>query len=215
MSDRLLELCRQLKLGQIAALAKQVEYMDRKQYITGLLELVLKQAGFPSPNTKEYIPALDFIPAKENLLLLGVVGTGKPYLATALGIKACLSGKKVAFYRTANLTNELVERHERGQLSRFLRSLSQKDLLILDEVGYIPSSKKASELLFSLISNAYESKSIITTSNLKLGRWNEVFGDDRLTNAIIDRLIHHSHILAFAGESFRFKQALERRNFVR
>ncbi len=136
MSDRLLELCRQLKLGQIAALAEQVEYMDRKQYITGLLELVLKQrevnrtrtllkqAGFPSPrtldafdyspvtfpspNTKEYILALDFIPAKENLLLLGAVGTGKTYLATALGIKACLSGKKVAFYRTANLTNELV-----------------------------------------------------------------------------------------------------------
>ncbi len=239
MSDRLTELCRQLKLGHFETLVEQVEYADRRQYMTELLELVLKQressraktlikkAAFPSPrtlqgfdyspvtfpteNTKDYILSLDFITAKENVLMLGAVGTGKTHLATALGIKACLSGKKVAFYRTANLTNELVERHERGQLNRLLKSIAQKDLVILDEVGYVPASKKASELLFSLVSNSYENQSIIITSNLELGRWNEVFGDDRLTSALIDRLIHHSHILAFAGESFRFKQALGRK----
>lgn len=242
MSDRLVELCRQLKLGQIESLVDQIEYSDRRQYTTDLFELVLRQretnrtktlikkAGFPSPrtlegfdynpvtfptvNTKDYILSLDFIAAKENLLMLGAVGTGKTHMATALGIKACLAGKKVSFYRTANLTNELLERHERGQLNRFLKSLVQKDLLILDEVGYVPASKKASELLFSLVSNSYENQSIIITSNLELGRWNEVFGDDRLTNALIDRLIHHSHILAFAGESFRFKQALSKRSNI-
>jgi len=137
---------------------------------------------------------------------------GIAHFATALGVKGCLSGKKVAFYRTVNLTNELVERHESGQLPRFLKNLAQKDLLILDEMGYVPTSKKSSELLFHVISNAYEHQSIIITSNLELGRWNEMFGDDRLTHALIDRLVHHSHILAFSGESYRFREALGRRS---
>ncbi|MTI96075.1 MAG: ATP-binding protein, partial [Firmicutes bacterium] len=85
------------------------------------------------------------------------------------------------------------------------------DLLILDEVGYVPTSKRASELLFTVISNCYERQSIIVTSNLELGRWNEVFGDDRLTAALIDRVIHHAHILVFKGESYRYKQALKRK----
>lgn len=164
MSDRLTELSRQLKLGPFEAIVDKVEYTDRRQYMTELLELVLKQressrtktlikkAGFPSPrtlegfdyspitfptaSTKDYMLSLEFIPARENVLMLGAVGTGKTHLATALGIKACLSGKKVAFYRTATLTNELVERHERGQLNRLLKNIAQKDLLILDEVGY-------------------------------------------------------------------------------
>lgn len=240
MSDRLRELSRQMRLGNMAALIDQVEYSDRKQYVTELLELamkqreasrvkgLIKQAGFPSPRTldnfeftpvsfpspkvKEQILSLDFIDQRENVLMLGAVGTGKTHLATALGVKACLNGKKVAFYRTVNLTNELVERHECGQLTRFLKNLAQKDLLILDEMGYVPTSKKSSELLFSVISNAYEHQSIVITSNLELGRWNEMFGDDRLTHALIDRLVHHSYILAFSGESYRFKEALGRRS---
>ena len=89
---------------------------------------------------------------------------------------------------------------------------SQKtDVLILDELGYIPFSKKASELLFSVISNCYEQQSIIVTSNLEFGRWNEVFGDDRLTAALVDRVVHHAYILAFTGKSYRFQQAMTSR----
>lgn len=239
MSDRLKELCRHMRLGNLESVIDQVDYSDRRQYVTELLELALKQreasrvkglikqAGFPSPrtlenfefspvtfptaNVKEQILSLDFVPLKENVLMLGAVGTGKTHLATALGVKACLTGKKVAFYRTVNLTNELVERYDSGQLTRFLKNLAQKDLLILDEMGYVPTSKRSSELLFNVISNAYEHQSIIITSNLELGRWNEMFGDDRLTHALIDRLVHHSHILAFSGESYRFKEALVRK----
>jgi DNA replication protein DnaC len=111
-----------------------------------------------------------------------------------------------------NLANELTERHTSGQLPRFLKSLAQKDLLIQDEMGYVPTSKKSSELLFSVISTAYEHQSLIITSNLELGRWNEMFGDDRLTHALIDRLVHHAHILAFSGESYRYKEALSKRS---
>lgn len=239
MTDRLQEYCRQLKLGNLESLVDQVEFNDRRQYVTGLLELaveqrkanrsqnLIKRAGFPSLKTMEdyqfdpitfpegmspeTLLSLQFLEGNDNILMLGSVGTGKSHLATALGMKACMAGKVVKFYRTANLTSELMEKFDRGQINRFTRSLAKADLLILDEVGYVPTSKRGSELLFSVISNCYEKQSIIVTSNLELGRWNEVFGDDRLTAALIDRLIHHAHILAFSGESYRFKQALNRK----
>ena len=143
--------------------------------------------------------------------MLGSVGTGKSHLATALGIKACSNNKKVQFYRVVDLTNELLEKYKDGQANKLIKKIAKADLLILDELGYIPFNKKAAELLFSVISNCYEQHSIIVTSNLEFGRWNEVFGDDRLTAALIDRVVHHSHILAFTGKSYRFQQAMASR----
>ena len=144
--------------------------------------------------------------------MLGTVGTGKTHLSTALGLKACAQGKKVLFYRAVDLTNELLEKYPDGQAGKLIKKISKADLLILDELGYIPFSKKAAELLFSVISNSYEQQSIIVTSNLEFGRWNEVFGDDRLTAALIDRVVHHAHILAFTGKSYRFRQAMDKCN---
>jgi len=239
VTDNLRIYARKLRLGNIEEIYDQVEFETKRQYVTALLELMVKQrrarsaerlvkkAGFPSLKTlegydfgsitfprglnRESLEALEFISRKENLLMLGAVGTGKTHLAIALGVKACLNGLKVRFYRAADLTNELMELHLSGQAGRLIREVSRTNLLILDELGYVPFSKRASELLFTVISNTYENQSIIVTSNLEFGRWNEVFGDDRLTAALIDRLVHHSHILAFTGDSYRLRQALARR----
>ncbi len=239
MTDTLRAYARNLKLGNIEEIYDQIEFEDRRQYVTDLLglmieqrrarraERLIKKAGFPvlktldgydfSPITfpggldQESLRALEFMSIKENILMLGAVGTGKTHLAVALGVKACLRGLKVRFYRAADLTNELMELYQSGRAGWLIRDISKADLLILDELGYVPFSKRASELLFTVISNTYETQSIIVTSNLEFGRWNEVFGDDRLTAALIDRLVHHSHILAFRGDSFRLRQALARR----
>lgn len=236
MVTRLSEICKKLKISDLDRLSQQVAFESPEQYLTQTLELALQEreirrinrlirrAGFPTSKTlegydfktvtfpdsliKESLLDLNFIERKENILMLGAVGTGKTHLSIALGLKACSLGKTVNFYRAADLTNDLMERHKEGRAGKLIKSISKADLLILDEVGYIPFSKRASELLFTVISNSYEHQSIIITSNLEFGRWNEVFGDDRLTAALIDRLVHHSHILAFSGQSFRFRQAM-------
>ena len=107
-----------------------------------------------------------------------------------------------------DLCTELAEKHRAGTLGKTLKRLQKLDLLILDEVGYIPFDKTASQLLFNVLSNAYEQQSIIVTSNLEFGRWNEIFRDDRLTAALIDRLVHHAYILGFTGTSFRYREAV-------
>ena len=145
---------------------------------------------------------------KQNILCLGAVGTGKTYLATALGVKECSLGKKVRFYRAIELAAELVEKHRSGSLNKILRHLKNFDLLILDELGYIPFDRTSSQLLFNVISNSYQQQSVIITSNLEFGRWNEIFGDDRLTAALIDRLVHRAYIFGFTGPSFRYQEAI-------
>jgi len=237
--SQLKELCKKLRIGNLEDLVTEVEFKEPKQYLTEVLELavaqrknrrvkrLIKRAGFPTTKTldnydfnpisfpesidKTDLLTLEFIDKKENVLMLGTVGTGKTHLATALGLKACSQDKKVKFYRAVDLTNELLEKHKDGQAGKLIKKIAKVDLLILDELGYIPFSKKAAELLFSVISNCYEQQSIIVTSNLEFGRWNEVFGDDRLTAALIDRVVHHSHILAFTGKSYRFQQAMAKR----
>ena len=108
----------------------------------------------------------------------------------------------------AALANKLIEANQNGTLPRLMRQIEKLDLLILDELGYIPLHKEGAELLFQVISTCYESKSLVITTNLKFGQWNHIFGDPILTEAIIDRLIHHSHLLIFNGESFRYKESL-------
>ncbi len=234
--DTIKELCKELRIVNLQDMIAEVDFHDPEQYITDLLKLAVNQrrarriqtlvnlAGFPVPKTldnydfstitfpesinKSALLTLDFINKKENVLMLGSVGTGKSHLATALGIKACSKFKKVLFYRAVDLTSQLLEKYKDGQVNKMIDKIAKVDLLILDELGYIPFTKKASELLFAVISNCYEQQSIIVTSNLEFGRWNEVFGDDRLTAALIDRIVHHSHILAFTGKSFRFQEAI-------
>lgn len=145
----------------------------------------------------------------ENLILYGGVGTGKTYLATLISLNAIHSfGKKVKFFIVVSLANKLIEANQNGSLPRLIKQLEKLDLLILDELGYIPLHKEGAELLFQVISMCYENKSLVITTNLQFGQWNHVFGDLILTEAVIDRLIHHSHLLLFSGESFRYKESL-------
>ena len=129
-------------------------------------------------------------------------------MGTALGVKACNIGYEVRFFRVADLVGQLEEALKEGTLHRLKRQIEKCDLLLLDELGYVPFQKQGSELLFHIIADCYEHKSVIVTSNLEFGQWNRVFGDNRLTSALVDRLVHHAHVIAFTGESYRLKNAL-------
>ncbi|MED3087836.1 IS21-like element helper ATPase IstB, partial [Bacillus toyonensis] len=167
-----------------------------------------EQIHLPSTTSQEHICELRFFEGKQNLLLLGSPGTGKTHLATALGLKACEQGYQVKFFRVADLVSLLEEALKQGNLTRIKKQIEACDLLILDELGYVPFQKQGAELLFHIIADCYEQKSVIVTSNLEFGQWNRIFGDNRLTSALVDRLVHHAHIIAFTGESYRLRNAL-------
>ena len=158
-------------------------------------------------DTKEQLTSLDFIQSRQNVVCIGAPGTGKTHLATALGYKACQEGIETRFWRVSDLVIELEKAWKENQLERFKKKFNRVQLIILDEMGYVPFNKNGSELLFQLIRDWYETKSIIITSNLEFSSWNKVFIDPRLTSALVDRLIHHAHILTFTGESYRLKNA--------
>lgn len=128
-------------------------------------------------------------------------------MATAIGVEACNQGKKVRFFRTAALVNQLTDAKAQGELRRLLKQIEKTDLLICDEWGYIPFEKEGAQLLFQVISECYEKRSVIITTNLEFSRWNGIFYDEKMTAAIIDRLIHHSHLLVFTGPSYRLKNS--------
>jgi len=152
----------------------------------------------------------EWIDQRQNVCLIGSAGTGKTHVATALGISACGQGKKVRFHRVTELITQLMEAREDRQLMRMKNQLAKLDLLILDELGYVPASKLGSELLFDVISAAYERTSVIVTTNLPFEQWTEVLGSQRLTGAVLDRLTHHCHILEALGDSYRLKDARRR-----
>ena len=152
-----------------------------------------------------------YLQNKENVLLIGNPGTGKSHLASALGHSACAQGYRVRFYTTTGLVTELLEQREERNLQRLLRQLQRQHLLILDELGYVPFSKPGAELLFDVVSRAYERTSLIVTTNLPFEQWTEVMGSQRLTGALLDRLTHRVHILEANGESYRFKTSRQRR----
>ncbi|QGQ24679.1 ATP-binding protein [Gimesia benthica] len=186
----------------------------------------LKAAKFPTYKTLETFdfqaqPGLnkllvselmrgEFIEQRENILLVGNSGTGKTHLAVALGIAACGQGKRVRFYQVTELITQLMEAREERELTRLKKQLAKLDLLILDELGYVPASKLGSELLFDVISTAYERFSLIVTTNLPFENWTEVLGSERLTGATLDRLTHRCHILETTGESYRLQDAKRR-----
>lgn len=153
----------------------------------------------------------DYIEKKENLLLMGNSGTGKTHLATALGLSACQQTKNVRFFTAAGLINQLTEAQAGLRLSQVQRVLAKLDLLIIDEIGYVPFSERGTELFFQVVTDSYERQSIIMTTNLDFSKWPQVFHSEQLTGALLDRLTHHAHILTMNGESFRFKQSMSRK----
>jgi DNA replication protein DnaC len=152
----------------------------------------------------------EFIKERENVLLIGNSGTGKTHLATALAFAACQMGFRVRFFGVTGLVTQLLERREERQLERFFKQLERVDLLVLDELGYVPFSKMGAELLFEVVSRAYERTSLVVTTNLPFESWTEVMGSQRLTGALLDRLTHRVHILEANGESFRLNDSMRR-----
>ena len=214
INNELTEICKELRLSNLANLSRtnQLVEDEKTEWLLKLLRKEIKirndkkiarlynQAKFPKRKTlndyiwhdqinfsneesKQQLLDLSFIENNENAVFVGTPGTGKTHLATALGVKAIENGINVKFWRVAELD-------------------------ILHELGYVQFSKAGSELLFQLISDWYETKSIIITSNLEFSQWSKVFIDPRLTAALVDRLIHHAHIVSFTGESYRLKNAL-------
>jgi DNA replication protein DnaC len=153
----------------------------------------------------------EYIDKRENVLLIGAAGTGKTHLATSLAVEACQRGKRARFVRVTELITGLLEARDQHQLSRLKAQLGKLDLLVLDELGYVPASKIGAELLFDVISTSYERTSLIVTTNLPFERWTEVLLDASLTAAALDRLTHRCHIVETGGESYRLKEARRRR----
>jgi DNA replication protein DnaC len=145
----------------------------------------------------------------ETIILIGNPGLGKTHIATGLALAACKQGKHVRFYGVANLINELLAAQKDLRLSKFMAKFGKLDLLVLDELGFIPFSKEGGQLLFQLCSDLYERVSVIVTTNLRFADWNSIFGDERMTAALLDRLTHKAHILEFVGDSYRFRQRLQ------
>jgi DNA replication protein DnaC len=151
----------------------------------------------------------EYLTQRENILFVGEIGTGKTHLATALALAACRQGKRVRFYTAAGLVNELTEARDERRLMRLQAQLLKQDVVVLDEVGFVPFSVQGSQLLFQFCSERYQRGSMIFTTNLEFAKWTDVFGDAQMTGALLDRITHHCHIIECHGESYRFKQSLK------
>ena len=152
-----------------------------------------------------HLGTLDFVTGKENVIFLGPPGTGKTHLAIGLGIRACQAGPRVLFATASPWVDRLADAHTGGRLQTELIRLARYPLLVVDEVGYIPFEPEAANLFFQLVSSRYERASLIVTSNKAFGRWGEVFGDEVVAAAMIDRLVHHADVVALKGDSYRLK----------
>ena len=222
--------------GKMAAQCA-AEGVDHPQYLLRLAELELigrhqrmverriRAARFPavkSLDTFDFpaIPSLnkamvmelarcEYIQHRENVIAVGNSGTGKTHVALGLGLAACQRGMSVGFATAASLVHELMEARDERRLLNLQRQLSRLNLLIIDELGFVPLSRTGAELLFEVFSQRYERGSTMVTTNLPFDEWTEVFGSERLTGALLDRLTHHVHILEMNGESYRLKRSKE------
>lgn len=151
----------------------------------------------------------EYIPKRETLIFIGNPGLGKTHLAIALASSACRQGRRVRFWTAAGLVNELLAAQEQNRLHRLIALAQKQDLIVLDELGFIPFTPNGAHALFTFCSELYERTAMILTTNLQFANWIQLFGDERLTAALLDRLTHHSHILELTGDSFRFRQRLQ------
>ncbi|WP_416147913.1 IS21-like element helper ATPase IstB [Salipaludibacillus sp. HK11] len=221
------------------SLAREAEErnLSYEEYLLALLDLEvktreenlkqrrLKQATFPVHKTLDtydfsLMPSLnrnrfltlgqgDFVEKKENIIFLGNSGTGKSHLATGIGIEMIQNGYKVKFITASELVEELLMAKEEHKLNALEKKWLKLDVIIIDELGYVPFSKVGSELLFQFFSSRYERASVIITTNLEFSEWTSLFGDDKMTAALLDRLTHRSHIHLLNGESYRFRQSMK------
>jgi DNA replication protein DnaC len=191
-----------------------------------MIERRIRQAKFPTVKSLDSfdfkaIPSLnkilvlelarsEYVDRHENIIALGNAGTGKTHIALGLGLAACQKGLSVGFITAAALVHELMEARDEKRLLRLQKQLAKYRLLIIDELGFVPLSKTGAELLFEVFSQRYERGSIMVTSNLPFDEWTEVFGSERLTGALLDRLTHRVHILEMNGESYRLNQSRKR-----
>lgn len=237
MKESITKLQQKMKLSSnIIPIYESINYVSKEQFMYDLLEKLyeerqtniiarnMKQANFPGKKTLETydfsrvvfpeklslesLKELDFIEQHQNLVLYGNIGAGKTHLGIALGIKAIKRHKIVHFYTVHELINKLIDAKEKGIYDRLMKKLKKSDLLILDEWGYLPLHQEGARLLFEVISMCYEQKSIIITTNIEFSHWKNFLFDEKLTAAIIDRVIHHSHLLFFDGPSRRKEEAL-------
>ena len=144
----------------------------------------------------------------ETILLVGNPGLGKTHIATGLAFAACQQGRKVRFFTVNTLVNDLLAAQKELRFSKVIKQLERLDLVVFDELGFIPFSREGGQLLFQVCSDLNERVSMIVTTNLRFGDWNQIFGDEKMTAALLDRLTHKAHILEFVGESYRFRQRL-------
>ncbi len=235
----LAECCKILKFSQNIVLNSQlVEANTNEEYLLTILrkeiehrekvrkERLIKNAGFytrkhfdtfrfddvnmPAGIDANYLRECKFIEEKKNLVFFGNTGSGKSHLAQALGLEACNRGKNVKFFRTAALVNRLSEAKNEKTLTQFMKQIMKADMLVLDEWGYVPLDRDGARLLFEIISECYETKSIVVTTNIEFTRWATVLYDEQMTSALLDRLLHHCYLLIFNGDSDRMKNSLIR-----
>ncbi len=198
----------------------ELELIDRHHR---MVERRIKAARFPttkSLDTFDFLsmPSLnkalvlelarcEYIERSHNVIALGNSGTGKTHVALGLGLAACQRGLSVGFTTAAALVHELIEARDEKRLLNLQKKLARLKLLIIDELGFVPLSKTGAELLFEVLSQRYERGSVLVTTNLPFDEWTEVFGSERLTGALLDRITHRVHILEMNGESYRLKQS--------
>jgi DNA replication protein DnaC len=232
--EEIADCCKAMKLGRsIAEMAMELTADTHQEYLLKLLQAEVKHrgnarqntfmnlAGFyyrksfdgfrldevtlPNAVTPSYLQNCKFIKSKTNVVMYGNVGTGKTYLSIALGMEVCKRGIPTRFFHTAALVNQLSEAKKSGTLSSFTKKILKADLIICDEWGYIQLDRTGAQLLFEVISECYERKTLIINTNLEFSKWVNVFYDEQMTSAILDRVLHHCHLLLFPGPSNRMR----------
>jgi len=236
LTNEIAACCKELRLSKnLVEMSEKLQAESHQEYLLRLLESelkhreyarkdkLLKNAGFYSikafedfrfdevtlPNTvsPEYLKNCQFLDTKTNLVMYGNVGTGKTFLSIALGVEACKRGIETRFFRTAALVNKLSEAKKNGTLSVFMKKIAKAQLVICDEWGYVPLDRTGAQLLFEVISQCYEQKTLIINTNIEFSRWINVFYDEQMTGAILDRVLHHCHLLLFPGPSNRMRES--------